>query len=35
MVGALFGEVLAAVDIDGNGIDDLIVGAPLFSDKVA
>ena len=32
--GARFGETLAAVDINGDGIDDLIAGAPLFTSKV-
>ena len=32
--GARFGETLAAADIDGDGVDDLIVGAPLFCEKV-
>lgn len=33
-IGTRFGEVVAAADIDGNGFDDLIVAAPLFSTKV-
>lgn len=33
--GARFGQAIAAVDIDGDGYDDLVVGAPLFSTKVA
>ena len=32
--GAGFGETLAAVDINGDGLDDLIVGAPLYTSKV-
>ena len=31
--GARFGQTLAAVDINGDGFDDLVVGAPLFSER--
>ena len=30
--GARFGASMAAVDLNGDNYDDLIVGAPLFSD---
>ena len=30
--GARFGASLAAVDLNGDNYDDLLVGAPLFSD---
>ena len=33
-VGARFGDALAAADINGDGIDDLIVGAPLYCETV-
>ena len=32
--GSRFGAALAAVDINGDGFDDLVVGAPLHSDTV-
>ena len=32
--GARFGAALAAADLNGDGIDELIVGAPLYSSKV-
>ena len=33
--GARFGNAVAAVDINGDGFDDLVVGAPLHSEKVS
>jgi hypothetical protein len=30
--GSYFGHAVAAVDLDGDSYDDLVVGAPLFSD---
>lgn len=30
-LGAYFGYCLCAADIDGDGLDDLIVGAPLYT----
>ena len=33
--GSRFGEVIAAVDLDGDSADDLVVGAPLYSTKVS
>ena len=32
--GARFGSSLAAVDINGDGIHELVIGAPLYSSKV-
>ena len=32
--GERFGAAVAAVDIDGDGLDDVVVGAPLHSTKV-
>ena len=31
--GSRFGQALAAVNIDGRGADELVVGAPLHSEK--
>lgn len=31
-LGAYFGYSLAACDIDGDGLDDIIIGAPLYTD---
>ena len=31
--GSRFGQALAAVNIDGRGVDELVVGAPLHSEK--
>ena len=31
-VGAYFGYALAVQDLDGNNLDDIIVGAPLYSN---
>jgi len=31
--GAKFGQTLCAVDINGDGFDDLVVGAPIFSAR--
>jgi len=33
--GERFGAAVAAVDLDGNGIDELVIGAPLYSSKVS
>ena len=33
--GERFGAAVAAVDVDGDGIDELVVGAPLYSSKVS
>ena len=33
--GERFGAAVAAVDLDGDGIDELVIGAPLFSSKVS
>lgn len=30
-MGAYFGYALASGDIDGDGLDDLIVGAPMYT----
>lgn len=32
-IGAYFGYSLASGDIDGDGTDDIIVGAPMFTRK--
>ena len=32
-IGERFGHVLCAVDINGDGYDELVVGAPLNSDE--
>ncbi|XP_053950606.1 integrin alpha-PS2 isoform X1 [Anastrepha ludens] len=31
-IGEYFGYALATCDVDGNGLDDLIIGAPMFSE---
>lgn len=31
-LGSYFSYSLAAVDVDGDGLDDVIVGAPLYTD---
>ncbi len=31
--GSRFGQALAAVDVNGDGFDDLVVGAPLYTDE--
>ena len=33
--GERFGAAVAAVDVDGDGIDELVVGAPLYSSNVS
>ena len=33
--GERFGAAVAAVDVDGDGIDELVIGAPLYSSKVS
>ena len=33
--GERFGAAIAAVDLDGDGIDELVIGAPLYSSKVS
>ena len=33
--GEYFGSSLAAVDVNGDGVDELIIGAPLYSSKPA
>jgi len=30
-LGAYFGYSLCASDVDGNGVDDIIIGAPMFT----
>lgn len=30
-IGSRFGEALCSVDINGDGFDDLVIGAPLYS----
>lgn len=31
-MGAYFGYSLASVDMDGDKLDDLVIGAPLYTD---
>lgn len=31
-IGEYFGYSLARADVDGNGLDDLIIGAPMYSE---
>lgn len=31
-IGAYFGYALAVLDIDGDGLDDLVIGAPMYTD---
>ncbi|XP_036319120.1 integrin alpha-PS2 isoform X1 [Rhagoletis pomonella] len=31
-IGEYFGYALTTVDVDGNGLDDLIIGAPMYSE---
>lgn len=31
-IGAYFGYSLCSVDVDGDGLDDLIVGAPMYTE---
>jgi len=33
-LGAYFGHSVLGVDLNGDGYDDLLVSAPLFSDKL-
>ncbi|XP_023158758.1 integrin alpha-PS2 isoform X2 [Ceratitis capitata] len=32
-IGEYFGYALATCDVDGNGLDDLIIGAPMYSEQ--
>ena len=31
--GSYFGSTLTSCDVDGDGVDELLVGAPLWSDR--
>lgn len=32
-LGSYFGYAMATSDVDGDGTDDLIIGAPLYTDQ--